>query len=218
MKEIRCIIFDMDGTLVDNSIAIVKLFQDLVVKYMGEEKKMSQTDVLRLWGPPGDEIFKKIFPPDIVKEAWVEFLKLYREQHSETGFFSREELRAFRKQVQYLAIFTGKSRQTNEISLNALGIKDCFDLIYTGNDVERSKPYPDALFRILDELEPIKKDEVVFIGDSHLDVQAGKAAGITTIGALWGAVEIEKLRDSKPDHLFETPQDFIDFIWNKSYI
>ncbi|MHA1941132.1 MAG: HAD family hydrolase [Candidatus Hodarchaeales archaeon] len=214
MIGIRCIIFDVDGTLVDNSISIIKLFQELVVKYLGESKRMSQADVLSLWGPPGDEIFKRIFPPEKIDEAWAEFLGLYRKHHSKKGFFSREELMAFRDHVQFLAIFTGKSRQTNRITMEKLGIQDCFDLIYTGNDVERSKPYPDALFRIMEDLE-LKKDEVVFLGDSHLDVEAGRAAGISILGALWGAVEIDKLKASNPDHLFETPHDFIEFIQMK---
>jgi HAD superfamily hydrolase (TIGR01549 family) len=211
MKGIRCIIFDVDGTLVDNTISIISLFQDLVIKYLGDSKKMSQAEVLDLWGPPGDEIFKRIFPPDKFNEAWTEFLELYREHHSKDGFFSRQDLLAFRDKVQFLAIFTGKSRQTNEISMSTLGIRDCFDLIYTGNDVGRSKPYPDALFRILEDLE-LQKNEVIFIGDSHLDVEAGKAAGISTIGATWGAVEIDKLKKSNPDLLFEKPQDFINYI------
>ena len=56
------------------------------------------------------------------------------------------------------------------------------------------------------------KKEVLFIGDSHLDIRAGKAAGIPTAGALWGAVESQKLIDSQPTYLFETPLKFIDFV------
>ncbi len=158
MKGIRCIIFDVDGTLVDNAVSIVTLFQELVVKYMGDAKRMSQAEVLSLWGPPGDEIFKRIFPPDKVVDAWNEFLGLYRKHHVKSGgFFSREELMSFRDHVQYLTIFTGKSRQTNKITMEELGLENFFDLVYTGNDVERSKPYPDALFRILDDLK-LKRD------------------------------------------------------------
>ncbi len=215
MSKLQCLIWDVDGTLLDNTNSIISLFQDIVIKYLGEEKSMTKKEVLSLWGPPGDEIFRKVFPPDVVDDAWNEFLSKYRETHTKEGFFSSNELNAFRKYVKYLAIFTGKSRYTNTISLEELGITDCFDLIYTGSDVENSKPFPDALFRILDDLK-LKPDEVIFIGDSHLDVLAGKAAGVPTAAAKWGAVEIDKLIQSKPDYVFETPKEFIQFIKSRS--
>ena len=215
MLKLQCIIFDVDGTLLDNTNSIISLFQDIVIKYLGSDKSMTKKEVLSLWGPPGDEIFRKIFPPDIVDEAWSEFLTKYRETHTKKGFFSSTELNDFRKYVQYLAIFTGKSRYTNTISLEELGITDCFDLIYTGSDVEKSKHYHDALFHILEDLS-LKPEEVIFLGDSHLDIIAGKAAGVPTAGAKWGAVELDKLLQCKPDYVFKTPNEFIEFIKSRS--
>ena len=207
----RCIIFDVDGTLLNNTGSIIELFQDLQVKYMGPEHRMSNEEVLSLWGPPGDEIFRNVFPSKVVDKAWAEFLHLYRKRHVKKGYFSRGQINDFRNNVQFLSIFTGKSRHTNNITLEELGIADCFDLIYTGNDVTQSKPHPEALIRILDELK-LQKEEVIFIGDSHLDIQAGESAGISTAAALWGAVEIKKLLSSNPDYIFKTPQDFISFV------
>jgi HAD superfamily hydrolase (TIGR01549 family) len=172
---------------------------------------MSKEEVLGLWGPPGDEIFKSVFPSDVVEEAWNEFLVQYRNYHTKEGFFSRTQLQKFRDKVPFVTIFTGKSRQTNKISLEELGISDCFDLIYTGNDVKKSKPDPEAIHRIMEDLE-LEKNEVIFIGDSHLDIQAGKSAGIFTAAALWGAIETEKLLDTNPDFIFHSPSDFIEFI------
>ncbi len=211
MAKFQCIIFDVDGTLLDNTNSIIALFQDIVLKYLGSEKSMTKKEVLSLWGPPGDEIFRNVFPPNIVDEAWTEFLSKYRETHTKQGFFSAKEIEAFRQYVEYLAIFTGKSRYTNTISLEELKLTGCFDLIYTGSDVENSKPYPDALFRIMEDLN-LQKEEVIFIGDSHLDIIAGKAAGVTTAGAEWGAVELDKLHKSNPDHTFKTPDEFFQFI------
>jgi phosphoglycolate phosphatase-like HAD superfamily hydrolase len=172
---------------------------------------MSSEEVLGLWGPPGDVIFQNIYPPGIANIAWAEFLVLYRKNHPQRGFFTSDQLTNLRKYVEYLAIFTGKGRQTNTITLDVLGLKDCFDVIFTGNDVVNSKPNPEALFQILDVLK-LNKSEVLFIGDSYLDITAGKAAGISTAGVLWGAVESEKLINSKPDYIFKTPSEFINFV------
>lgn len=207
--KLQCLVFDVDGTLVDNTIVIIRLFQDIVKKYLGKE--MSDQEVLSLWGPPDDEIFKSVFPSNVFDPAWKEFLQSYREVHSTTGFFTRDQLSDIKNNVQYLTVFTGKSRNTMAITLEKLGIIDIFDMILTGNDVTRSKPYPDALYQIISTLQ-LNKNEILFVGDSHLDVIAGKAAGIKTAAAVWGAVETQKLLESKPDYTFETPQEFIDFV------
>ena len=75
--KIECLIFDVDGTLLGNSEDIIRLFQDIIVLYLGEDKKMSKHEILELWGPPGDEIFKKVFPSNILEKAWNNFLELY---------------------------------------------------------------------------------------------------------------------------------------------
>lgn len=209
--NISCLIFDVDGTLVDNTNYIIQIFQDLLIKHLGSSHSMSSEEVLGLWGPPGDVIFQNIYPPGIANIAWAEFLVLYRKNHPQRGFFTSDQLTNLRKYVEYLAIFTGKGRQTNTITLDVLGLKDCFDVIFTGNDVVNSKPNPEALFQILDVLK-LNKSEVLFIGDSYLDITAGKAAGISTAGVLWGAVESEKLINSKPDYIFKTPSEFINFV------
>ncbi|WP_455463323.1 HAD family hydrolase [Candidatus Hodarchaeum mangrovi] len=209
---ISTVIFDVDGTLVENTQIIIKLFQDVVSEYLGQN--MSDSEVLSLWGPPGDEIFRKIFPDSLFVEAWNKFLNKYRASSPSKGFFSRDELQRLKDHLKFLVIFTGKSRTTYEITIEKLGFADLFHLVMTGNDVERSKPYPDALFQIISILN-LNKEEVMFLGDSHLDIIAGKAAGIKTAAALWGSVESEKLLSSNPDYLFSNPNDFLEFILNK---
>jgi phosphoglycolate phosphatase-like HAD superfamily hydrolase len=207
--KLSCLVFDVDGTLVDNANLIIQLFQEIVLKYLG--KKMSKQEVISLWGPPGDEIFKSVFPADNLTPAWTEFLSRYNSIHPTQGFFTIDQLNNMKNVVQYLAIFTGKSRKTMEMTLTKLGLMDVFDIILTGNDVERSKPYPDALFRIINVLS-LNKTETLFIGDSPLDIMAGKAAGIKTAAALWGTIEESKLIDSQPDYIFKTPEELLNFV------
>lgn len=210
--KLQCLIFDVDGTLVDNANLIIQLFQDLAKKYLG--RKMSKEDVVSLWGPPGDEIFKSVFPSDVLAPAWEEFLIRYNEIHPTKGFFTTDQLNEMKTNVQYLAIFTGKSRKTMTLTLQKLGLTQIFDVILTGNDVERSKPYPDALYHIIGILH-LNKNQTLFIGDSPLDVMAGKAAGIKTAAALWGTIEESKLLGTLPDYVFKTPEEFMEFISTK---
>ncbi len=210
--ELECIVFDVDGTLIPNANDLIILFQDIVQRYLF--KTLSKNEILALWGPPDDQIFREIFPPNIIDAAWSDFLTIYEESHIDKGYFSKAELFLLKKHIRYLAIFTGKGKITCNISLNKLKIIDFFDLVLTGNDVKRSKPYPDALFQIIEILK-LNKAKTIFIGDSHLDIISGKEAGIITAGALWGTIEAEKLINSTPDYLFNSPQEFLDFILGK---
>jgi len=208
--KIECLVFDVDGTIVDNSKGIVQLFQNNVKEFAG--KDLSEQEVLALWGPPGDEIFRNVVPSEVFDRAWEKFVHDYNEIHPSTGYFTKAQFKDMKKKIPFIVIFTGKARQTCQITLDKLELNDIFDLIFTGNDVTRSKPYPDALFKIIGILQ-LKKDEVLFLGDSHLDTQAGKAAGVKTAGALWGSIEQQKLIDSKPDYIFNTPTEFLEFIY-----
>ncbi|MFX0173432.1 MAG: HAD family hydrolase [Candidatus Hodarchaeota archaeon] len=210
--KLQCLVFDVDGTIVDNPKIIVRLFQEIVMEYL--DKQMTPEEVMALWGPPGDEIFRKVFPPDIVNDAWQIFLQRYRESQPKTGFFTIDQIKELKKLVPFVTIFTGKSKYTLSISLDKLGMTEIFDLIVTGNDVERSKPYPDALFQIIGGFN-LNKDATLFIGDSHLDIIAGKSAGVKTAAALWGAMEAQKLLDSNPDYVFKTPAEFLDFVFEQ---
>ena len=207
--KLSCLVFDVDGTLVDNANLIIQLFQEIVLKYLG--RKITRQEVISLWGPPGDEIFKSVFPSDILIPAWNEFLSRYNTIHPTEGFFTIDQLNDMKKKVQYLAIFTGKSRKTMVMTLQKLELIDIFDIILTGNDVERSKPYPDALFRIINVLS-LNKAETLFIGDSPLDIIAGKAAGIKTAAALWGTIEESKLIETHPDYIFKSPEELMEFV------
>jgi phosphoglycolate phosphatase-like HAD superfamily hydrolase len=210
--KLQCLVFDVDGTIVDNPKIIVRLFQELVMEYL--DKQMTSEEVMALWGPPGDEIFREVFPADVVNDAWQKFLHRYRESQPKTGFFTIDQIKELKKLVPFVTIFTGKSKYTLSISLDKLGMSEIFDLIVTGNDVERSKPYPDALFQIIGVLN-LNKNATLFLGDSHLDIIAGKSAGVKTAAALWGAMEAQKLLDSKPDYVFKTPAEFIDFVFEQ---
>jgi phosphoglycolate phosphatase/pyrophosphatase PpaX len=210
--KLACLIFDVDGTIIDNTMEIVGLFQDIVKEFTG--KDLSTQDVLALWGPPGDEIFRNTFPSEVLDVAWEKFVHKYKELLPANGYFTKSQLIKMKNHIPFLTIFTGKSRQTLDITMEKLGLEDTFDLIFTGNDVTRSKPYPDALFQIIGILQ-LKKNETLFLGDSHLDVQAGKAAGILTAAAMWGSIEPQKLLKSKPNYVFETPEDFINFVFQQ---
>ena len=100
-----------------------------------------------------------------------------------------------------LGIITGKSRQTAIITLRELGVLDLFPVLYGGDDIERPKPDPQAVVAALADLERTPDEPAVMIGDSAMDIAAGKAAGIPTIAVRWGSPDVEEVDALSPDYV-----------------
>lgn len=86
-----------------------------------------------------------------------------------------------------------------------------FDASYGARTGIGIKPAPDAAIMIADELG-ISISETIFIGDTNVDIQTGKNAGMKTIGVLWGFRDEEELSAAGADYIVSKPQEILDII------
>ena len=75
------------------------------------------------------------------------------------------------------------------------------------------KPDPAAVYEIL-ELLSLKKEEVVYTGDTGVDMKTGKAAGLFTIGVTWGFRTREELASTGADAIIDDPMDWVHLVEN----
>jgi len=87
--------------------------------------------------------------------------------------------------------------------LQAAGIFDLLQEIITADDTERRKPSADPLLECCRRLA-VDPGKSVYIGDTLIDIQAGKAAGTGTIGVLTGFDTCEMLQEEKPDAIISS--------------
>ncbi|MER3436920.1 MAG: hypothetical protein C4346_04545, partial [Chloroflexota bacterium] len=113
-------------------------------------------------------------------------------------------LRACRAAGMRLGVVTGKSRQTALITLDLLGVRGEFGVIYAGDDVHRQKPDPEAVLLALRDLDYPPGAPGAFVGDSAADVLAGRAVGLTTIAVMWGSPDHKTLLAARPDVVCRT--------------
>lgn len=73
------------------------------------------------------------------------------------------------------------------------------------------KPDPTSTHQILSALG-VQPDEVLYIGDSDVDMQTATAAGVTAIGVLWGFRDRESLTSAGAEHIAEHPEDLIQLL------
>ena len=78
-------------------------------------------------------------------------------------------------------------------------------------DGAKTKPAPDTAIRIMETLG-ISKNDSVFIGDTNIDINTAKNAGIESIGVLWGFRGLNELKDAGADYIVSKPSEIFDIV------
>jgi len=183
----KLIIFDMDGTLVNSSLTIANAI-NYVRKNLGFEP-MEQETILRMvndhtLNPAKTFYYADAFDSD--HEKW--FSEYYTKNHeNELVLYEgiKELLESLKGNGCALAVATNAYRSSTIESLTHLDVHHYFDAIACYDDVEKGKPYPDMLYKILEDLDH-SKDKSIFIGDGPRDEMASKKADIEYIMVDWG--------------------------------
>jgi phosphoglycolate phosphatase len=183
----KLIIFDMDGTLVNSSLTIANAI-NYVRKNLGFEP-MEQESILRMVNDhtlnPA-KIFYHAEAFDADHERW--FSEYYTKNHEDELVLYegiKELLDSLKDRGHALAVATNAYRGSTIESLTHLDVYGHFDAIACYDDVEKGKPYPDMLHKILDELDH-SNEKSIFIGDGPRDEMASKHAEIPYIMVDWG--------------------------------
>ena len=93
----------------------------------------------------------------------------------------REVLSDLRSRGYRMAVASSSSLSDIERFVNASGLSDCFDLLFSGEKAPNSKPAPDTFLLAAEELGA-KPEECIVVEDSENGVRAAKAAGMACIG------------------------------------
>jgi pyrophosphatase PpaX len=198
------VLFDLDGTLVD-SIELIQRSKDYAFAAMGRPAP-SDREWLTGVGIPLRAMFSRY--ADTPAEV-QEFIRLYREYQipnhdrlvrSYDG--ATTVLRTLRDAGHPIGIVTSKSVELSERGLRCVELYDYIDTIVGADSLALHKPDPAPVHLALERLGT-NAGEAVFIGDSVHDMQAGNAAGVVTIGALWGPFGRDELLPANPHHLLD---------------
>ena len=197
----RLVIFDWDGTLMDSEHHIVACLH-AAMDDLGLERLPAER-VRGIIGLGLREAVEGLFPGRGADDAFVDrFVAAYRSHFFDPAAGSslfegaREVVEQLYGEGFLLAVATGKSRRGLEMALDQTGLRSAFHVTRCA-DESRSKPHPQMLCEILDEVG-VAAAEAVMVGDTEFDLAMAVAAGVGGIGVSYGVHEVERLKRHRP--------------------
>ncbi len=202
MAELKAILFDNDGTIVDTHDLLLATFQHTVRTVLGreipEEVLMAKVGLpleVQMWDYTDD--------PAVHEELLAEFRRHNAILHDDmVSLFDgvAETLAALDAAGFKLGVVTSKRHAAAQHGLEILGVMDRFSCLVGADDFPEHKPQPGPVAHGA-ELLGVSPDECIYVGDSPFDMQAGSGAGCATVAALWGMFSEEVLREQNPTYV-----------------
>jgi phosphoglycolate phosphatase len=227
-QAIRLVIFDLDGTLIDSRLDLVHSV-NAALQHIG--RPALPDDVIASYVGDGAPILiRRALGGETIDDALVKkgldfFLSYYREHkldHTRVYGGIREALAAMQqatngngeKSQRKMAVLSNKPVGPSRAIVQALGLGPFFTLVYGGNSFATKKPDPEGARRLVEECG-VRPEETAIVGDSHVDVETGRNAGLWTIGVTYGFAP-HTLNDPEPDVLVDTTAELAEFFCQPS--
>jgi phosphoglycolate phosphatase len=195
MQSKTIILFDLDGTLIDSTEAILESFS-VSYKHFGTERPATEK-ILAQIGHPLDGMFRSFGVPEA--QVW-EYVAAYKEHYRQISKAKTLLLDGAKEAIEEacriarLGIVTTKTARYSVELLEHMGIMDRFEVLIGREDVEYPKPHPEPILKALFKLKADTSD-CWMIGDTCMDMLCAKAAGVKGVGVTCGYGSKEQLTD-----------------------
>jgi pyrophosphatase PpaX len=198
------VLFDLDGTLIDSIGLILGSMRHAFARC--ERIIPSDDEWLTGVGIPLRTMFQRYAPEDVEIDRLIAAYREHQLANHDSLVRCYDEvpqtLAALAQAGHPLAVVTSKGDLLARRGLELVGIGGYFETIVSCDSCTRHKPHPEPVLTALERLgyEP---EEALFVGDSVHDIEAGNAAGVETVAALWGPFSREQLAVARPDRFID---------------
>ena len=211
---IKAAIFDLDGTLADTLESMAYVANTIMRRFGLKEMPV---DNFRYYSGEGANMLMRRCLKDAGDSELTRFdegQRLYREMFAADPMYKvthypgmPETLKELKKRGVRLAVCSNKPHAA-AVKVIAQMFGDDFDMVIGQSDAIRRKPAPDGPLKVAGEFG-VRPEECMYVGDTRTDMLTGKAAGMFTVGALWGFRDRDELRNSGADIIAERPADLL---------
>ena len=213
----KAYIFDLDGTIVDSLGAIANC-----ANFCLEEQGFASHELEAYKDFIGDgqyELIKRALRAagDINLEKYevtmARYIELFEHQcHIGCEAYDgiKEMLFALKENGIKLAVLSNKAHKNTIKVVEYVFGEGFFDEIQGQLEHVKRKPSPDGVFMIMEKLG-VKAEECVYVGDTCVDMQTGKSAGIFSVGVTWGFRDRAELEEYHADAIVDKAQELLAY-------
>ncbi len=206
--QIDCVVFDLDGTLIDSAKGIERCVREVLAK-RGYDKFDGEFLKKSIGVYPIDEIFLRTVRKDKVDGCVREFKQRYARTLTKDVILldgAHETVSALKNKRYKVAVYTLKMRNHAQKVLDHFSIE--VDGMLAGEIIGEDKSSGNGLRELVRSLgsEPKKS---MMVGDQWSDISAGKNSGMRTVGILGGFGTFEELNRHAPDYLIGKVSDLL---------
>lgn len=209
---IKAIIFDLDGTLLDTLEDLTDSVNYILWKHGMPERTIDEIRSFIGNGVP--TLIARSVPVNTNTETvnvcvseMMEYYKDHAEIKTKPYDGITELLEELANRNIATAVVTNKAEEAAKILCKAK-FGDVFDLVIGDNGKDKLKPAPDNVFRAMKTLN-LEKNEILYVGDSDVDMITAKNAGLESVGVTWGFRDENTLRNSGAKNIIHTPLELL---------
>jgi phosphoglycolate phosphatase-like HAD superfamily hydrolase len=214
-QKIKALCFDVDGTLSDTDDLYVQKVKRFFPLFLFKDADHAARRFIMWIEAPGNDLLGLADTLGLDDEmiAVINWLSLHR-KHSSKQFLLVPGVDEMLKQLhgRYpMSVVSARDERGTMAFLEQYDLVKYFDVVVTGLSAPHTKPYPDPILFAAQKMN-IAPENCLMIGDTTVDIRAGKSAGAQTIGVLCGFGEEPELKKMGADLILKDTPSILDVL------
>lgn len=204
MSKTRCVIFDVDGTLINTPELIFAAYDHVAHKHGLPPR--TRDEIMEHMGKSLREIFTGLYPNEDADPLLVTNNQFILEHMHEAELYGGlvAVLEKLRQDGVQVAAVTGGNHKVLDV-LRHHEVEHYFKSVVHSERITRQKPDPEGLMLALQECGGIAPGQTVLVGDMRYDILTGRNAGVTaTVGVTHGFGAREELEAAGADYIIDS--------------
>jgi pyrophosphatase PpaX len=200
-SPLRAVLFDLDGTLIDSIGLIVAAMHHAFEGFDGAVP--ADADWMAGIGTP---LYKQLAlyarsagELDMLRDRYRAYQVIHHDNVIKEFPGTTVVLEDLHARGLVMGVVTSKNDELARRGLELTGLAKFLPVVIGADSVTKHKPEPEPVLLALERLG-VRADEALMMGDSPHDISSGNAAGVRTIGALWGPFTREQIAVARPNY------------------
>jgi len=210
VPRIKALCFDVDGTLSDTDDLYAQKISGILPRFLFPDPERTARRLVMWIESPGNALlgFADTIGIDDEMVAFIDWMYRHRTNPLKKYLLvpGVNEMLMHMKEHYPMAVVSARDEKSTMRFLNQFDLVQYFNVIVTGLSAPHTKPYPDPI-QFAAQKMGVRPEECLMIGDTTVDMRAGKSAGAQTVGVLCGFGEEAELRKLGADLILKSTSD-----------